>query len=413
MSALRRTAPVLLLVGCLAVGSPASQVQAATPTCAGQTATIVGTTRDDRLVGTARRDVIAGRGGDDVIEGLGGNDLVCGGADADVLRGGAGDDALYGNGDRLGSDVAGTFLVGDVLSGGPEDDRLVGGFDDRSAQARRRPDTVSWSDSPRGVVVDLRTGTASGFGADRVAATTRLRVVGSPYGDQITGSVRPDVVSGEGGDDVIAAGDGSDTVFTERSALAPDVTPDDDVVDAGRGDDLVSSQAGRDRVQGRDGDDFLEAYSVEPTTVVAGPGDDYVAHNLVAGSGAETWGGAGVDVVSLFGTLLEGRSPRTEATIDLRTGTTSSDVAPPATGRIGGYERHRLIGNVDWRFHGSPIADRLLIGSGGPLNAWTYDGNDTVTASERADFVNAGAGTDTVWGAGGADTCRSAERGRC
>ena len=413
MSALRRTAPVLLLVGGLAVGSPASQVQAATPSCAGQTATIVGTTRDDRLVGTARRDVIAGRGGDDVIEGLGGNDLVCGGADADVLRGGVGDDALYGNGDRLGSDVAGSFLVGDILLGGPDDDRLVGGFDDRAAQSRRRPDTVSWSDAPRGVVVDLATGTASGFGADRIAATTRLRVVGSPYADQLTGSARPDVVSGEGGDDLIAAGDGSDTVFTERAALAPDVLPDDDVVDAGAGSDLVSSQAGRDRVQGRDGDDFLEAYSVEPTTVVAGPGDDYVAQNLVAGSGAQAWGGAGVDVISLFGTLLEDRSPRTEVTIDLRAGTTSADVVPPATGRIGGYERHRLIGNVAWRFHGRPVADRLLIGTGGPLNAWTYEGNDTVTASERPDFVYAGAGTDTVWGGGGADTCRSAERGRC
>ena len=413
MSALRRTAPVLLLVGGLAVGSPASQVQAATPSCAGQTATIVGTTRDDRLVGTARRDVIAGRGGDDVIEGLGGNDLVCGGADADVLRGGVGDDALYGNGDRLGSDVAGSFLVGDILLGGPDDDRLVGGFDDRAAQSRRRPDTVSWSDAPRGVVVDLATGTASGFGADRIAATPRLRVIGSPYADQLSGSARPDVVSGEGGDDLIAAGDGSDTVFTERAALAPDVLPDDDVVDAGAGSDLVSSQAGRDRVQGRDGDDFLEAYSVEPTTVVAGPGDDYVAQNLVAGSGAQAWGGAGVDVISLFGTLLEDRSPRTEVTIDLRAGTTSADVVPPATGRIGGYERHRLIGNVAWRFHGRPVADRLLIGTGGPLSAWTYEGNDTVTASERPDFVYAGAGTDTVWGGGGADTCRSAERGRC
>ena len=413
MSALRRTAPALLLVGGLAVGSPAFQVQAATPTCAGRTATIVGTGGDDRLVGTTRRDVIAGRGGDDLVEGRGGNDLICGGPDADQLRGGVGDDALYGNADRLGSDVAGSFLLGDILLGGSDDDRLVGGYDDRTAQTRRRPDTVSWSDSPRGVVVDLETGTASGYGADRIAATNRLRVVGSPYADQITGSVRPDVVSGEGGDDVIAAGDGSDTVFTERSDVAPDVLSDDDVVDAGRGNDLVSSQAGRDRVQGRDGDDFLEAYSVEPTSVLAGPGHDYVAQNIVETSGAESWGGAGFDVVSLFGTLLEDRSPRAEVTVDLRTGTTSADAVPSSTGRLAGYEQHRLIGLVAWQFHGTPAMDRVLVGTGGPLNAWTYEGNDTVTASERPDFVYAGAGTDTVWGGGGADTCRGAERGRC
>jgi Ca2+-binding RTX toxin-like protein len=413
VSAVRRTTPALLLVAAVAVGSPAVRVEAATPTCAGQTATIVGTARDDRLVGTPARDVIAGRGGDDVVLGRGGQDLICGGPDADELHGGLGNDALYGNGDRLGSDVAGTFLMGDVLLGGADDDRLIGGFDARAAQARRRPDTVSWSDSPRAVVVDLETGTATGFGADRIAATPRLRVVGSPYADRITGSVRPDVISGEGGDDLISAGDGSDTVFTERSAVPPDVPPDDDVVDAGRGDDLVSSQAGRDRVQGRDGDDFLEAYSAEPSTVVAGPGDDYVAQNLVDTPGAQTWGGTDRDVVSLFGTLLEGRSPRIQITVDLRTGTTSADVVPASTGRIGGFEQHRMVGNVAWQFHGTPTADRLLTPTGGPLSAWTYDGNDTVSATDRPDFVNAGPGTDVVWGRGGDDTCRSAERGLC
>jgi Ca2+-binding RTX toxin-like protein len=408
---LRRTAPSLFLVAGLTAGAPA--VQAAAPTCAGEPATIVGTARGDDLVGTPGRDVIAGRDGDDVIDGRGGNDLICGGADADELSGGAGDDSLKGNADRRGSDVTGTYLMGDVLLGGPGDDRLQGGYDDRTAQARRRPDTVSWADAPRAVEVDLGTGTAAGFGADRIATIPRLGVVGSPYADRITGSAGPDVLSGEGGGDQIAAGDGADTVFAERAKVSPHGIPDDDLVNAGRGNDLVSSQAGQDRLQGGDGDDFLEAYSSGPTAVLAGPGADYVAQNLVTTSGAQTWGGKGTDVVSLFGELLAGRSPRTEVTVDLRTGTTSADVVPAATGRIGGFEQHRLIGNVAWRFHGTPLADRLLTPTGGPLNAWTYDGNDSVTATDRPDFVNAGPGNDLVSGRGGADICRSAERGTC
>jgi Ca2+-binding RTX toxin-like protein len=413
VSAVRLTAPVLLLVVGLTAGAPAVRVQAAVPTCAGERATLVGTSRADDLVGTRGRDVIVGAAGDDDIDGRGGNDLICGGRDADALRGGPGDDSLRGDADRLGSDVTGTFLVGDVLLGGPGDDRLLGGFDDRSAQARRRPDTVSWADSPQGVVVDLAAGTATGFGADTIPSSTRLGVQGSPYADQIVGSTRPDVIAGQEGDDQISAGDGADTIFTEHASTRAATFDDDDVVEAGRGPDFVSSQAGQDRVQGGEGDDFVEAYSRAPTTVLAGTGDDYVAQNFVDTSGAQTDGGAGADVVSLYGKPLEDRSPRVEVTVDLRSGSTSADVVPAATGRIGRYEQHRLIGNLAWVFHGTTVADRVWAITGGPLRAWTYSGNDSVTATDRADFVNAGTGIDVVWGRAGADTCRSAERGTC
>jgi Ca2+-binding RTX toxin-like protein len=413
VSAVRRTAPVLLLLAGLASGAPAGTAGAAVPTCEGVRATLVGTGGSDRLVGTPGRDVIVGKAGDDVIEGRGGADLICGDGDADQLRGGPGDDALRGGADRSGADVTGTFLVGDLLLGGAGDDRLVGGFDDRSAQTRRRPDTISWADSPRGVVVDLAAGTASGLGADTIQSETRLGVQGSPYADQVTGSTGPDVIAGEEGDDLISSGAGADHVFTERATLRAGTVDDADVVDAGPGPDLVSSQAGQDRVRGGEGDDFLEAYSPAPTSVLAGAGDDYVAQDLVDTPGAQTSGGTGTDVVSLYGKPLEDRSPPVEVTVDLRAGSTSADVVPPATGRIGGYEQHRLIGNLAWVFHGTTLADRVWAITGGPLRGWTYAGNDWVTATDRPDFVNAGVGTDVVWGRGGADTCRNAERGTC
>jgi Ca2+-binding RTX toxin-like protein len=49
---------------------------AGTPTCHGESATIVGTSGADNLHGTSGHDVIVGRGGNDVIDGRGGNDTI-------------------------------------------------------------------------------------------------------------------------------------------------------------------------------------------------------------------------------------------------------------------------------------------------------------------------------------------------
>ena len=94
------------------------------PTCAGEVATIIGTSGDDRgderLLGTAGEDVILGRGGNDVIKGRGEDDIICGGPGADRLRGNGGFDRLHGN---RGHDhlVGGANL--DHLHGGRGKDR--------------------------------------------------------------------------------------------------------------------------------------------------------------------------------------------------------------------------------------------------------------------------------------------------
>jgi stage II sporulation protein D len=96
----------LLLLGLPAVSS------AATPTCFGEAATIVGTGGADMLEGTSGRDVIVGRGGADVIDGKGGDDLLCGNGGRDVIRGGNGSDRIAGGGGA------------DEISGDAGDDRL-------------------------------------------------------------------------------------------------------------------------------------------------------------------------------------------------------------------------------------------------------------------------------------------------
>jgi Ca2+-binding RTX toxin-like protein len=111
-----------------------------TPTCEGETATIVGTPgNDNNIVGTSDRDVIAALGGNDRVRALGGNDLVCGGEGNDVISGGPGNDRLFGdepNGqgtagaDRIGGGIGNDFIDGragnDRLDGYTGNDRLYG-----------------------------------------------------------------------------------------------------------------------------------------------------------------------------------------------------------------------------------------------------------------------------------------------
>src|SRR6187551_2210483 len=103
------------LLGMASILILAAPVQAQFPSCAGQVATVTGTTGDDILVGSPGNDVIVGLEGNDTIRGTFGNDIICGDEGNDVIRGGPGNDSLSGGLgiDRVvggdGSDV----LVGD------------------------------------------------------------------------------------------------------------------------------------------------------------------------------------------------------------------------------------------------------------------------------------------------------------
>ncbi|MBK5231642.1 MAG: DUF11 domain-containing protein [Thermoleophilia bacterium] len=103
-------------------------------TCAGVTATVVGTSGRDQLVGTSGRDVVAAFGGADRIATFSGRDLVCAGrgndyvlsgADGDRVLGGPGADRLVG---RSGADLLKGNAGNDVLKGNRGNDRLRGGF---------------------------------------------------------------------------------------------------------------------------------------------------------------------------------------------------------------------------------------------------------------------------------------------
>src|SRR5687768_1860756 len=87
---------ITAILGLLAFIWSVPPAGAATPTCSGMPATIVGTPGPDDITGTPGDDVIVGLGGDDTISGQGGNDTICGNDGADSLIGEEGNDLLHG-----------------------------------------------------------------------------------------------------------------------------------------------------------------------------------------------------------------------------------------------------------------------------------------------------------------------------
>lgn len=163
---------------------------AATSSCLGKAATIEGTPGDDQLTGTRRNDVIVGRGGNDSINGLGGRDLICGDAGDDALLGGAGRDVVSGD------------AGGDQVAGGSGDDRIAGG---------KGLDFVNYFVAPGPVQVDLAAGASTGDGNDTLEGIENI--IGSLFGDDLTGDPRGNLIQPLDGNDRVVAGDGIDLIY--------------------------------------------------------------------------------------------------------------------------------------------------------------------------------------------------------
>ena len=147
---------IAVLLGLTAVAPrvTAEVADARAETCAGRTATIVGTGGDDVLTGTPGGDVVAGLGGDDVIDGLGGKDYLCGGSGDDTIDGGVGADRIYGGGGA------------DILTGASGRDRLYGQGGGDSLDGNGGTDVAN-----------------GGSGSDDCAAETTIKCESASAGD--------------------------------------------------------------------------------------------------------------------------------------------------------------------------------------------------------------------------------------
>ncbi len=189
------------------------------------------------LQGYSADEIIAGGGGNDSVRGAAGNDTLLGGDGDDVLWGEDGDDVLI---DRAGNDW------------------LYGGTP--AADAGR--DFVSYAGAMAGMMVDLSARQPlarslrrdeAGTGVDRLFGIED--VVGSPYGDRLTGDRGSNTLLGLGGNDQLTGGAGNDTLDggagtdTLRGGAGADCFMFSNLPNAGRQFDLIADfQRGVDSV---------------------------------------------------------------------------------------------------------------------------------------------------------------------
>lgn len=334
------------------------------------------------LEGTSFGDRLAGNGGANRLSGGAGNDTLIGRGGADSLDGGTGFDMASYAGSSKGlraylAPLSGTFdaagdrfysiegLTGsgfaDVLGGtsGANDLRGGGGNDSLSGQAGRDTlqggagadllnggrggDFASYSDSARGLTVNLalasrNTGIAAG---DRFQQIEGL--IGSTHDDYLLGNRGRNRLFGQSGSDFLVGAQSKDRLYGE---------------------------GGNDRLQGGTGADVLN-------------------------------GGAGFDRADYSdatrGVLADLQSPRRNTSV------AKGDNYIAIEGLIGSSKADRLLGNSAANLlSGNAGADRLW-GRDGHDQLYGGAGRDTLYGGTGNDSLDGGTGKDLLFGDAGAD----------
>jgi Ca2+-binding RTX toxin-like protein len=374
MTRLAAYAAAMLALPVIAMVSPAD---AAPPTCDGSAATVVGTDGDDTLVGTAGPDVIAGLGGNDRIEGLGGADRLCGDSGADVL-------------------VADAY---DTVSPGTSG-RVV--------------DTIDYSTSATGLLVDLRDGFVGSFvePTGRVVVTGQVLLLGTPYDDVILGSTFDDLIQPGLGTDTVAAR-GGDDVVTDADKALDDADADryygeegDDVLDGGWGADRLNGGIQADTLIDDDGSSVFNG----------GPGRDLITMSIRVATpvGQTVTGGGGVDTLVIRHVWELGFTlGRPVGLVNLRASLVKVETRGPTTTSM----RARTIENVrvydgHWTLLGDENANVL---EGGPTRSSNVDiraggGDDVLRGTRHDNVLDGGRGFDRAVRTAGHDRYVSVER---
>jgi Ca2+-binding RTX toxin-like protein len=396
---------------------------------------VIGSKFDDVLDGDQRANVIEGGYGNDVLNGQGGgdklyggygNDRIYSGAGADLIDGGQGTDTAdyrysdaavtvslltnsgvggYAEGDALSGieNLSGSnfddVLVGDDnvnrLVGNQGADRLYGGggndwFDTGGGydfvDGGAGTDTVTYDDSWGAVVVNLALGTGSGAEAANDSYVSVENVVGSLFGDTLTGDANVNRLTGLDGNDVL---------------------------NGGAGNDYLVGGLGADTLIGGAGDQDVADYDDASSGVIV---------NLVTGgTGGEAAGDTYSGVEYVYGSQFDDQITG-DGAVNRLIGNGGNDVLDGGAGNdilIGGAGADKLIGGAGDQDAASyqdaavgVIVNLALGGSGGEAAGDTYSGveyvygsafNDAIIGDAAINRLVGGAGNDALDGAGGND----------
>jgi Ca2+-binding RTX toxin-like protein len=263
------------------------------------------------------------------------------------------------------------------LDGGLGDDLLIGGLGDDQLVGGGGIDTADYGAALAGVIVDFKTGVASGgAGADSLSGIENL--TGSAFNDRLTGFTGANLLDGGEGDDQLNGFGGDDSLI------------------GGLGDDLLIGGAGNDEIDGgagRDTASYRGAIAIGGVTV-----------NLATGVSS---GAQGADTLIRIDNLIGS---------DFDDVLTGDKGANQITGGAGNDSLNGGLGidTVSYAEAGSAVSVSLLSGKAtggagtdqllGFENLIGSDFNDSLTGDGGANVLVGGAGDDLLDGQAGVDT---------
>jgi len=262
----------------------------------------------DTLSGAATSDSFVGLGGNDLIDGRGGFDTAIyninttGGVNINMTSGvvtgdgSVGTDTLRSIEGVQGSNFDDTYVATGYGGGGALNIGNNGTFN--AFQGNAGNDTITgngnteiqYSNSTGSVNVNLTTGIATGdgsVGTDTITVGTVFRVLGSNFGDTITGTSGADTLNGNGGNDTITGNGGNDSLtggagadtFVYTSGGEADSITD---FNRGQGDRIdVSGIVGASNLQ------FIQSHAFSQganTLIDFGGGNSITLQNVTVGS---------------------------------------------------------------------------------------------------------------------------------
>ncbi|MBQ0803814.1 MAG: Hint domain-containing protein [Sulfitobacter sp.] len=386
----------------------------------------------DQIDGTdGDNDTIFGNGGDDMINSGNGDDTVDGGSGDDtfVLTDGLDSDVIVGgelgetDGDTIDSTGINDNLT--VVLSAPETGTITDGVDTTSFEEIENialgggNDTVTGSDGGDNI--------STGGGDDSVAAGGgNDTIAGEGGNDILDGGAGDDLLDGGDGNDSLDGGDGNDVISGDEPGVAgvpdadlplisepfdQDPNPNDnkDTINGGAGNDTIDGGDDADVIDGGIGDDVIEG-GIDDDTITGGEGDDIITDiqgsDSIFGNDGNDSIIAGVDTFSDYPNDQQFiTNPLTGATIPnpfFGTGDPNPDDSRDYVDGGAGNDTIRTGDDADTIFGGTGhdsinagIDDDFV--SGG-------DGNDSIIGSHGSDTLRGNDGNDTIWGGFGPET---------
>lgn len=295
------------------------------------------------------------------------------------------------DGNEANADINISILTSDdTYYSTPDDDIFHGGLG---------TDTISYVYSTAAVTANLSIDSSTGHGSDSIIGIENI--IGSDYGDTLSGDEHDNILDGRGGDNVLSGNAGDDTLIGGAG---------NDTLDGGDGIDTASYAEDGDRVlidltsglarqgwNGTTGTTLDTLASIENAT-----GGAYADRIVSSAANNVLYGLAGNDVI--FGMDGDDEIHGGDGDDEIYGDNTSPGAGDGADVIYGDAGEDTIVGSDgNDELHGGDDDDTIH-GGGGEDEIWGDAGEDLIYGNDDDDIIHGGDDSDTIYGGGGLDT---------